>query len=380
MYPGLPAELTTLLAAHHSMRVVVQVVDLDHRAVGDPISGQLLDGQVNVDLNAEVTRSATLSLLDPNHTLNFDSDSPADGALYADRMLSIRYGLRSPTPGSKWIDVPIFTGPVTKFSRNGAVVSVECQGKESLATGSLWTPYTAKKNRPKRDIIVEVMQAAGEKHFALDHFTFRMPGDAVLLPDATPWAFARTIAGSMGAQLYYDGAGRLRLRDYPERPAFTFRAGTGGTVVDQPSVDFLIDNVRNAVRVTGRKKKGKGAKGSIAYDAVAPSSHPLSPTRLGRNGRARYLPDFYTDEKIGSVTELKRVATARLNAALASVVDVKFSSLVVPHLDAGDYIALSTPDFAMTNRLTSFSIPLAAAGQMSVGYNRRTTPNRKAIR
>lgn len=380
MYPGLPESLALLLTSHHSMRVSVQVLDTAMKPVGDPISNRILDGQVNVDLNAEVTRSATLTFLDPGRALNFDSDSPADGALYADRMVRITYDVRQPgTFGGKWIEVPIFTGPVTKFSRNGVRVTVEAQGKEVLAMGSPWRTYTAKKNRRKVDIIEEVMRAEGERDFALLEVNSKMPRDKVLTAEGTAWAFAQDIARSMGMHLFYDGAGRLRLRRYPRTSVFTFRDGDGGSITDTPSIDFLIDNVKNAVSVTG--KKPKGAKAKVRARAVAEPSHPLSPVRLGRNGQPRYLAEFVDDPDIGSEREAKRVANSRLASLLATFVEVKFAAVVIPHLDAGDYVLVKANGFAMTTRLTSFSIPLTASGRMTVGYNRRMKkPNRKAIR
>lgn len=223
------------------------------------------------------------------------------------------------------------------------------------------------------------MRGEGERHFALIDASAKMPGDKALTAEGNAWAFARSLAGSMGMHLYYDGAGRLRLRRYPSSPSFTFADGTGGSVLTTPTVDFLVDNVRNAVSVTG--KKPKGAKAKVGARAVAAPSHPLSPARLGRNGQPRYLADFVDDPDIGSDREAKRVAEARLSAALASYVDVKFDALVVPHLDAGDYVRLSAAGFSMTTRLSTFSIPLTAGGRMSVGYRRRMSkPNRKAIR
>lgn len=379
MYPGLPDGLDLLLVSHHSMRVSVRVLGTDHSPV-DTISHRILDGQVNVDYRSAVTRSATLSFFDPSNSLDFDSDSPADGAIYADRMLQISYDVRQPgTFGGRWIEVPIFTGPVSKFSRDGVEVKVEAQGKETLVLGSAWKNYVANKGRRKVDIIREVMENEGERFFALPELGSKMPRDDVLTPETSPWAFVRKIANSMGMQLFYDGAGRLVLRDFPERKVFTFRDGNGGSIDGVPSVDFSIDNVRNAVRVTGRKPKG--SKRKVRASAVAPKGHPLSPHRLGRNGAPRYLPEFVEDENVGTDREAKRVAKVRLRSLLHSMVEVKFSALTIPHLDAADEIGVQTDRFSMQTRLTAFSIPLTASGRMTVGYVRRMKkPKRRAIR
>jgi hypothetical protein len=389
VYPGLPSSLALLLVSHHSLRITVRVLDLAHRAIGDPISNRLLDGQVNVDADGTVTRSATLTFLDPAMILDFDSDSPADGALYADRMLAITYDVMQPgTNGGKWIQVPIFTGPITKFVRDGAKVTVECQGKEVLTQSAPWATYTAKKNRRKVDVIEEVMRREGERSFAMIDSNARMPGDAVMTADYAGgvWAFVQSIARSMGLHLFYDGAGRLRLRANSSTSVFTFRDGTGGSIVDAPTVEFLTDDVKNAVRVLGKQPKGKKTKSGMTKPprvravAVAANSHPLSPYRLGRNGASRYLAEFIDDPKIGTNREAQRVANARLAVLLQMLVTVKFNSLVIPHLDGGDFVTVQTSRFSLRIRLASFSIPLTASGRMSVGINRRATPNRSRIR
>jgi hypothetical protein len=385
MYPGLPESLRDDLRTHHSIRITLTVLDTEMNPVGAPLTNALLDGSVNVDLGGEVTRSCTLTLYDPDEQLDFDSNSPADGALYADRMMRVHYGVR--VPGGSWVDVPVFTGPVVKFSRDGMKVNVECQGKEALAMGNAMRVETYKKNARIVDVIEDVMRNEGERNFAFISKAGRLSGDVALVHETVPWAFARQRAASLGCHLYYDGNGRLRLREYPGTATWTFTEGTGGDILTPPVVEFSIDGVRNAVRVTGKKPKGKGKNADdgkekkIVVTVVADSTHPLSPARLGRNGQGRYLVDFFEDDHIGSEAEARRVGKQRLASLLQSFIDVKFDSLVIPHLDAGDIIGVKTSRFSMTARLNAFSIPLTAGGAMSVGYNRRMkAPNRKAIR
>jgi hypothetical protein len=355
------------LLGDHSIRVRLDVLDTAMKPTGQVLTNRILDGQVNIDARAEVTRSGTMTLADPERTLSFDSDSPADGALYADRLIRVWYDVRS--PGGSWIEVPIITGPVVKFTRDGSRVTVEIQGKEALARGAAWRTKTYRKGTPKVDVIEDVMRKEGERHFSLGHAASKMPGDRSLIPETVPWEFVQGIAASMGMQLFYDGFGRLVLRRPPGTSLWTFASGDGGSVLSAPKVTFSTDTVRNAVRVVG--KKPKGAKSKVRATAVAPANHPLSPRRLGRNGEGRYLAEFIDDSSIGSNAEATRVAKSRLDALLMQVVDVEFESLVIPHLDAGDVVTVKTDDFTMQTRLNNFTIPLVAAGRMSVGYNRR---------
>lgn len=382
MYPlGLTpagwADYVAALAEPHSMRVGVDVLKLDHTRVAR-LDHRILTGQVNVDDTGSITRSATAEFFDPDHSLSFDSDSPADGALYADRMLQITYGIRRAVDGAAWVDVPVFTGPVVKFERSADRVSVECQSKELLAMGAAWRTKTYKKGTPKRDVILDVMRGEGERLFAIPEFTSRLPSDRVMTRTTVPWELARAVARSTGRQLYYDGAGRLRMRTPAGRSAFTFRTGDGGTIQTPPKVTFSIEDVKNIVRVTGGVPKGQKKK--VRHVEAAPRAHPLSPWRLGRNGQPRYLLEDIEDSSIRSEAEARRVARSVLQRRLLQAVDVGYEALVIPHLDPGDRITTRTDDFAVASRLKAFTIPLTVDGLMSVGYMRRQKIRKGRIR
>lgn len=365
------------LTAPHSMRVGVDVLKLDHTRVAR-LDHRILSGQVNVDDGGSITRSATAEFFDPDHSLSFDSDSPADGALYADRMLQITYGIRGAADTDVWVDVPVFTGPVVKFERAADRVSVECQGKELLAMGAAWRTKTYKKGTPKRDVVLDILRGEGERHFALPEFTSRLPSDRVMTRATVPWELAKAVAKSTGRQLYYDGAGRLRMRATSSRSVFTFRDGDGGTIQTNPKVTFTLDDVKNIIRVTGGVPKGQKKK--VQHVEAAPRTHPLSPWRLGRNGQPRYLLEDIEDSSIRSEAEARRVARSVLQRRLLQAVDVSYEALVIPHLDPGDRITTRTDDFAVTTRLNTFTIPLTVDGLMSIGYMRRQKIRKGRIR
>src|SRR5690606_25687321 len=102
----------------HTRRPRVEVLTLNG-GVLDEVSALLVDGQVTVDGYTEITLALSLTFLDPNHSLNFDTDSPDSGALYADRMLRVSYGVHVEELG-RYVYAPVFTGPVTGLSRDGA--------------------------------------------------------------------------------------------------------------------------------------------------------------------------------------------------------------------------------------------------------------------
>lgn len=370
------AELRTFHATlldHHAVRVRVGVRTLGN-APDVSVTNLFMDGQVNVDQTADVTRSLTLSLFDPKRALPFDSDSPAGSALFMDRMMRVVYDVRV---GDEWIPVPVFTGPITKLDRDGSTVSVEAQGKEALAMGACWRPLTIRKGTLKTDAIKTILgERAGETLFSIPDLPHRMPRSLSLHREAIPWVEAKKIAHSMNRQLFYDGNGTCRLRTWPGTPHYSF---TGKSILSTIKVSYSAATV-NTVLVTGATPKGK--KTPLSWTSVAPSTHPLSPTRLGRNGVPRHLLLTIANDHYRSVAECRAAGDHRLGEELRQQVAVTFDALPIPHLDPGDIVRADDDNGAVTMRLAQYSIPLVVGddAKMSVGVLKNVTVKKRRRR
>lgn len=361
-------DILTTLASTYRARTRVAVMSFDQTNRTD-ITAHLVDGQVDIDATADVTRSATLSLDDPNRSLPFDSDHPADTALFLDRMIRVDYEV---LVDDEWIPLPIFTGPVTKLDRNGSQVTVECQGKETLLLGAAWRSMTLRKGLARTDAIGRLLTEGnpvyGEARRSIPDLVSRLPKHVALTRVSVPWVEARKIARSLNRQLYYDGAGVARLRSWPNRVGFTFRSDLHVTSDPQITIDPSAGLV-NAVAVLGVVPKG--SKHHVKAVAVAPANHPLSPQRIGRY----LLPSggYVQDDSIKTSREAQDRADQLLADGLRQAVDVSFDSRVVPFLDPGDLCSVRSDELSVTFRLSKASIPLTAsdgAASMSVGYHR----------
>jgi hypothetical protein len=368
------AQMVTLnntLSGTHSMHVTVQILTLDGARLAD-VSDRLLSGQVNIDWGADVTRSCTLSLLDPNRALTFDSSSPTDGALYVDRMIQVVYSVKAPGT-TTWTDIPVFCGPISKMDRASDVVNLEAQGKESLALGAAWKVQTYKRGAYRVDVIRSILRdLAGETKFTFPEHGARLPADLSVGRESVPWTVARDVSRGLGMQLFYDGRGVCRLRTRPASAIFTFQSGDGGSVLTTPQVTYSTENLRNIVWVRGA--------GTISVAKVAPYSHPLSPQKLGRNGVPRYLLEAVTEDTIRTAAEAGDLAAKTLNKALLSSVEVSFDALPMPHLEPGDVARVTTPEFSNSFSLTQLSIPLVVGQAMSINYLANVSPNVQRIR
>lgn len=373
-----------VLASSHTVDIIVRVLDMAHQYVAD-VSGLLLDGQVNIDSDAEVTRNATLSLRDPANIVRLDTGAPADGALYVDRMIQIHYVVSDPNSMSSW-SVPLFTGPITKMSRTVDVVNLECQGKEQLCKPPTvaWFTKSYGKGTKKTTIVRLIMQQlAGETRFTIPDWGSTTASTVTVPYNADIWATAKKIAGSRAlVHLFYDGRGVCMLRRTPSAPVFTFRTGDGGTVVSAPQINYEMDRVRNAVRVTGATPKATKTKKNpkpVTAVVAAPRSHPLSTYSLGRNGGQRIMLEEVSDDGMKTTAQCVSLGRARLADLLLEAVDVSFDARVIPHLEPEDIYVLSTPDVSLTARVKRLTIPLRS-GPMAVGYNVKRAVNKQRIR
>jgi hypothetical protein len=370
------------LITGYNLSVVVQILTLNHTYVGD-VSDQLLDGQVNWQFWEAISSGATLTLLDPDNRVGFDTSSPADNALYADRMIRIVYSVYVPdlSRADKWVDCPIFCGPVTKVSRDDAVLSVECQGKESLVAepNMAWTSKSYAKGTTRTAAIWDVMARAGETRFTLPTTSTRLPRSYSLKTESVTWDLARTFQGARSIRhLYYDGRGYLKFRPTPSTPVFTF---TERHLLSVPQLDYNHGTIRNTVLVKGGTPEGKRQIQSKRY---LPLTHSSSAKALGRVNSSgltayRHLVEVVEDSTLMTQKAADEEAEEALANLSLSRVGFQFDSFPIPHLETGDVFHLTTRDSSLTLRLNEHSIPLKAGAQ-SNGTVRKLAANRTRIR
>lgn len=373
-------EFHAVLAGSYSVDIVVRVMDLNRRYLAD-ISERLYDGQVNVDGDADITRTATLSLRDPDHALLWDTNSPSDGSLFVDRLVSILYVITAPYPARLTYSVPIFAGPVTKASRTADVVNVEASGMEHLVLPPTvaWFTKTYNKGVKKSTLVRTIMSELGtETKFQIPDWPETTAAPVTLVHNSNIWAVAKSVVGSRATNhLFYDGRGVCVLRKTPYTSTFAFRSGDGGTIITEPQVNYDMADVRNTVRVVGAVPTGK--KTPVSATVTAPRSHPLSTFSLGRNGRQRVILEEVEDDHLKTAAQCKELAQSRVDWLLQQSVDVTFDARVVPHLEPEDVYTIHTPDFSFTARVKRLTIPLKS-GPMSVGYNVKRSTNAARIR
>lgn len=381
------------IAGSHDYTITADILDMEENVLGP---ARVLDGQINIMPDADVHRTAQVTLLDPDRSLGLDGDSVFAGSAAANRMLRIRHTVD--VPGFGEVTCTPIVGGFTRVNRNGATIDVEVQDKTGLVMyGS--KPYRVPRGMSAMPAIRAILgDCTGETRFRLPHgvrFKLRRPYSVGWADESSPWVRARQIAHAAGMQIFYSCDGYVTVRAYPTHPMIEFgQDGVPATTV--PATDIDLSQIINYARVEADKIVASRNQDHID------SSHPFSPTSLGRNGVPRYLPsiaeltgpgdrpmaphskrrksskaewDKYAqdleewDAKVRSIrAQANATAAAMLRAGLTERVNISWSCAPVFHLDYADPIRITTNEGSATLRLTSASIPLLPSAEgMSIG-------------
>lgn len=348
----------------HFMRVLVSVYDQNEALVG-LLNGNVVGGQVDFDSTSDIDRTLSIKMVDPHQKFVFDSM----GDIYAKNFVGVVYGVFVPAI-QRWVDAPLFFGPVSHYVRNGHDVSIEAAGKESLLMDPVkQAPITDPADARVVSYIRSVAAAHGETKFELGQGNGRTTPnsfnfDAARAREMGTWKFLRDLADSINHRLFYDGRGYLVMEpDSRNDPTYTFQDVDG-----TPSVGYDLTEVRNQVNVFGKDKSGNDTlKASVQLAA----SHPLSEVSLSRNGVPRTLLEIIKNDNDLTVEDATAKAKRFLEKHSRAVIDVSFDSLVVPHLELGTPAKLRTDAFDADFDLKTFTIPLTSSDLMSVGYNKQ---------
>lgn len=356
----------TLTAPVQERRITVRVLDLEHRKLS--WIDNVIDGQVTIDVtNRECTRTANLTLLDPTSSIGWEPDHPSAIPLHLHRMVTIIDWRR--VPGFDWIGCPIFTGPVVEIDRNGAEVTIVCEGKERLALGSFGRTHQWKKGRKVTDVIREMLELAGETstriHLPASRAT--LGKDVVVTRTNKPWVEARKLAESRDYKLFYDGRGHVRMRKAPSKFLFTFDKDwlLGPLRLDRPKLVFSNGWIINGPKPAA--KKPRVSSGLIGL----PKPNDFSAYSLRRNGQWHWLIHEEERQHVKTNAEAKAIANRLRDQRIRFAADVSFDVLPLPNIEEWDMVRVVDPLAGVAVvQAKQVTYPLVSGG-MSVGSIKR---------
>jgi hypothetical protein len=353
-----------LRAVERQWRVIVRVLN-NNDAVVDVLTGhaqqdtRLMSGSINYDADADVTRAAEMTLLDPGRELLFE-DSVQDGALWPNRFLSIDYGVRV---AGVWADVPVFYGRLSAYARDGDQVTLAATGREADHRDPAF--FNTKIHIPKGTLIAtairRILAAHGETHFAFGNAGGRRTHQPIdMVPTDEAWSVAKRLAADANRHLFFDGTGTARLRSFGgDDPVWTF---DGNNITNAPSQSFDLEELRNVIRVRGKvPDKGDGKKQPPAYTALPHPADPLHPRNLGLS-----LIEFVDDDHVTSTPDARRLAERLLDQRMKEAVGADFNAFPVPHIEEGDPLALKMDGLHIAFAAKRWTLPLDGS-EMSMG-------------
>ena len=351
-----------LHSRHRTTRVRAQIMDMQEKVRWD-VSDSITEGQVVQEQPEEgAHRALTLSVFDPSQRIKIDMDA-STGMFIPPRAFLARatYGLWLPDL-EEWVDVPVHTGPIVSARRQGDMIEIESQSMERQMMQAPAVSMVLRKNwYCNRAIEIVLGECAGQKKFDLLPSNARLGKDISLgrfAGSPTPWQAANRIARTMGRIIIADGSGTVRTRRPPgSRPQWTF---TDDELVTRPQVTGDTFEVVNYIGVQGAAK-GKG--GFVTGRAALIPSHPLSESRLARNGVHQRIAEWIEDDSIKKADMARTLAERTLFERMLSYTEVEATVLVNPLLERHDMVQL--PDSPLTKFMTG-TIPL---GPGSMGFN-----------
>lgn len=405
--PYTPTQIAAILAtlrSSHRMQIGVRVLNRSEKVIEqlDVPAAQMIEGEVTVDARADITRSLSMSFLDPKRRLGFDASSPARGAIFADNMLSVHYGVLVSSIG--WVEIPVFWGPVTNFDRDQAVVEIEAQGKEALALDPHFVTqgYTLKKGRRVDNAIRDVMDRVGETRYNLPDLPQRLPNVRAVEPEDEPWDVVKF--GWEGGTKVWHGKGKKRHRERETvefnglislaGPMYAFYAGDGRLTVRRrnravvlelrsardlaaaPKVSFDALAARNTIVVTGAKITKGNRHIQTRGSAHLQPGHPLSPYALARNGKLRHMTEFVAVDGLKTNAACDARASVLLAEKQDEGLELEFDCLPFPMLEENDYVRVVTESYTVEMPLKQFTIPLTPGDGDSPNWMHVGNPGR----
>jgi hypothetical protein len=363
--PAKRAQLIRLLHTPHTIRMSVAIQTLEGSYTID-LSPYFMGGQININSKEQVTRSADLSIFDPFRRIQLDPDDPSKISVGMADLARINYVVTDPETNDSFA-IPVFTGPIDDVQRDETTLKITCVGKEALAVGNSYVGKIYRKGAKKTDVIFDILRniiGEASNKIQIPDLGAKLPADWRLSQGSIPWDAAKSLARSLGYQLFYDGRGVCRMRVPGSKAVHTF---DNYWVSSPPQIDWSTEGIINTVVVKGGKPKK--AKKNVSYTAVASPNHPLSPNRLGRNGVPRYLYTTIENSGLLSTAECKALAVQTLNRGLLVGFNAKWDALPMPLLEESDMVHINAHGLNATVALEEFAIPLTI-GTASYGYTR----------
>lgn len=356
------------MAKDHWRRIEVEVTTLNGDSVAHYVA-QVQGGQVVVDSEAadDVTsRICDMTFINPSRAL-FEPESATDMPFHRRYAMHVT-DCRLITELGRWVECPVFSGPMWDFDRTGAEIRLVGHGWERQAFCVKWNPETYRKGTKKTDVIKDLLAEAGFTNLGgIPDLPATLPERLTVTKKDLLWPAAVKVAESMDRHLFFNAAGKPRLRRAPDAPAFIF---DDRHLMAEPVIDRDAKGTPNVFEVLGAKPKGPQRR--VRAVRELDPSNPNSKESLALHDAAYRVLVTKENRALKTYAEADAVARRMRDHAERGMTDTQVDVLPFPHFEERDLAAMRDHVGAEHIRLNRFTVPLSQeATPLSINSIRR---------
>lgn len=314
----------------------------------------VVSGSVVVDASSQVRRTASIGIADAD--LWPDDVYSILSPLGSEMLIS--YGIILQNGETEWIQ--LIRGPITRVTRTVPVTGGDAAILVDVADRS-YKVADARFDAPTQTIAGATTVSEIRRLITAvlpDVTVFDLTGDTKVAPqldmERERWSDGvEKLADSIGAEVLADPTGNFVIRyqpDISDPPVWTLDEGDGGILLGEDD-EFSRELTYNRVVASGQRTDG-----IPPVYAVVSDTNPNSPTYI--NGPFGIKTRFYASPLLTTVDQCTSAATSLLARVTGRHMDVSFTAVTNPALEAGDVIRLRFEGRDEVHIIDQVEIPL----------------------
>jgi len=360
MWSQLSVDARMALVESHGMTARATIYSPSFGVLQLPIAG----GQVDQDATSQVRRTASI-LADPTYWPRSPQDLLAP---YGSEAL-VEYGVVLRSGNIEWVPCGRLSLDETQRKRPlSGSADIECKlvdRSARVADDRLDAPAQTVAGATTVAEITRLIQATLTASVTVTDFTGSTQVAPTMEIARERWQAVEKLADAIGAEVFFDRYGQGVIRAQPtltDAAVWQIQTGEFGNILS--ATDRLTrEGVYNRVVVIG----------AGTATATVSDTDPASPTYYG--GPFGKKSRYYSSQLLTTNPQCTTTATALLERARGTGVQVEHETLVNPALDPGDVItSVDTDGVRRTHILDKVPIPLTPGGTQALGTRSNDLP------
>lgn len=374
-----PLSRTQRRAYHRALRRSTRTLQVKLRLIGkdgkhQPVPLRLIDGEIVTEVKKDAPlETCHLTIHDPKHRFRLSRTTRSDGNSWLSKEIQVLVGvwvfdLDGDTGG--WVWTPEFRGPIITVSLSeGSTVDLDCASRDidHLPPAYFGRSFHVGKHTKIHKAIRAVAFHRGVTSFKLAPTHKRLRKTKTWGRQGIPWKAMKSLAKIVDKQLFFDGLGRLVLREPPTKPCWVFH---DDELLDYPESSLSrAETINEVVALGGKERTRKDDQNRpVVARAKLQKSNPLSASSLSDGKRPLIL--FQSYDNIHKRSDLKQRAKKVLKRKAHLDQESSLSVRYIPGLQALDVVKAK----GRRIRLKRFVKPLNLDGQMDINWTSQRAP------